>query len=163
MKATFRLLLLGILGAWLIPSQAHAQYYNPYAAYYQAQVQQQMWMAQAYSGYGMGGYGMGGYGMGGYGMGYAQPYMQPYMQPVPTTPGSPCTGMPANPYMPTGPGYGITPTPYGSMGYDGYSGMYNPYTAYSAGSVLMGSADVLRGYGSMLTKQEQARLIQIGR
>ncbi len=55
----------------------------------------------------------------------------------------------ANPYSPTG-----FPTPY-----DPYAA--NPYLPYyGAGSVLQGAADVLRAYGTVITSQEQARILR---
>ena len=46
------------------------------------------------------------------------------------------------------------PSPYGQY-------PYNPYMPYSpAGSALMGAADVLRAYGTVITSQEQARIMR---
>jgi hypothetical protein len=74
----------------------------------------------------------------------------------------------ANPYSPVTPGYGVG-NPYSPV--DPYLGNpyspYNPYTPYSpynnlysAGSYLMGSADVMRAYGTVITSQEQARILR---
>src|SRR5690349_9139423 len=97
MRAT--IFCLATIGAAFVASEAHGQYYNPYAAYYQMQMQQQMLMQQAYAGYGSGGYG------------YAQPYLPSIQTPV-TSMGSAYTGgaMPANPYLSgMGGSYGMSP------------------------------------------------------
>jgi hypothetical protein len=76
----------------------------------------------------------------------------------------------ANPYAPAGAGYGVGANPYAPVGGDPsnpYS-PYNPYNPYNPlanpavgpGVTLMGSADVMKAFGSVITAQEQARIMR---
>jgi hypothetical protein len=72
---------------------------------------------------------------------------------------NPYAAVTTNPYAPSeinpaaaGGGYGL-PNPYNPY----YPNPYLPY-GYGAGSVLMGAADVLRAYGSVINSQEQSRI-----
>lgn len=93
-----------------------------------------------------------------------------YPRPVNVYPGpAPGVNPVANPYTPvtgTDP-YANPYTPVTSgTGYDGAG--YNPYNPYfpyypyigPAGSFLMGQADVMRAYGTVITSQEQARIMR---
>ena len=74
---------------------------------------------------------------------------------LPTTPG---TGASAgsNPYAPTAPAYDpYMANPY----YSPYSSLYNN-PSIGPGFTLMGQADVMRAYGTVITKQEEGRLIR---
>jgi hypothetical protein len=69
-----------------------------------------------------------------------------------------------NPYTPvtTNP-YGAATNPYSPLASGSpYDQSYlNPYLPYAdAGSVLRGAADVMRAYGTVITSQEQARIIR---
>ena len=75
------------------------------------------------------------------------PAVNPYT-PVTTNPYAPGEG---NPYAPGG-GYGL-PNPYAPY----YPNPYAPYMG-GVGGALMGTADVLRAYGSVINSQEQARI-----
>ncbi len=174
MKRSTRVLLvvcaLG-LTAWLSPSTAHAQFrYNPYSGYAQAQAMQQNWYAQqlAYTqqaqvygtNYGIPIYAstVANYYTPNYTPNYPTYYPPAYTQPaVPYTAG----GF-ANPYSPTAPGYGVT-NPYSPIDpsltnpYNPYN-PYNPNSAYGAGSVLTGQADIMRAYGQSVNSLEQARI-----
>jgi hypothetical protein len=108
------------------------------------------------------------------------PYVAaPYGAPAFVPPFAPGVGAPAyNPYVGYG-GYGANPyTPYAGGG--GYSNPYsstgaydnsNPYSsslgygafanpAVGPGYALMGQADVMRAYGTVITSQEQARMMR---
>ena len=41
-----------------------------------------------------------------------------------------------------------------------YSPYYNPYSPYPYGGFLSGAADVLKAYGTVITSQEQARIMR---
>jgi hypothetical protein len=121
---------------------AHAQV-NPYAAFYQQQLAQQMWNTQAMQG-----------------SVYGRPTVPGYISTLPAVDG--IVGSPISPG--TTPGYGFPGTPNVT---DPYSSSYNPYNPYNSyynssgfGPVLQGSADVMRAYGSVVTAQEQARLLR---
>jgi hypothetical protein len=74
--------------------------------------------------------------------------VNPYT-PVATNPYGAASGV--NPYSP------VT-SPY-VPSYD--QGYYNPYLPYAdPGSVLRGAADIMRAYGTVITSQEQARIIR---
>lgn len=106
---------------------------------------------------------------------YAMPYMgtaayNPYM----AYGGNPYAGYGSNPYMPGVAGVSLDATamagsnPYAPRGAAGDPYMSNPYGAGSAygssavgpGLTLMGGADMLRAYGDVITKQEQARIMR---
>ncbi len=88
-------------------------------------------------------------------------------QGQPLFPATNPAGVGVNPYSP------VTANPYGtgvtnpyspvtSTGVSPYDTPYiNPYQPYvDAGSVLRGQADVMRAYGTVITSQEQARIIR---
>jgi hypothetical protein len=109
---------------------------------------------------------------------YAQPFAgtaayNPYM----AYGGNPYAGYGANPYSPGTPGVAFDPTaagsnpysplsgaadPYAASPYSAYSAYSNPYSNPAAGPgiTLMGAADVMRAYGTVITKQEQARIMR---
>jgi hypothetical protein len=110
---------------------------------------------------------------------YAMPYRgtaayNPYM----AYGGSPYAGYGTNPYMPGVPGVSLDPTagagsnPYAPLGAAADPYLSNPYAPGSAyanpysnpaagpGFTLMGGADMLRAYGTVITKQEQARIMR---
>lgn len=109
---------------------------------------------------------------------YAQPFTgTPAYNPYMAYGGNPYAGYGANPYMPGTPGVSLDPTAIGSNPYSPLSGAADPYAAspYSAyspysnpysnpaagpGITLMGAADVMRAYGTLITKQEQARILR---
>ncbi|MBM4071056.1 MAG: hypothetical protein FJ271_19220 [Planctomycetes bacterium] len=78
--------------------------------------------------------------------------MNPYM------PGAGAWGGAANPYLPGGGGWGGEP--YGGVGgLGGYGGW--PFEQIPpAGFFLMGAADVMKAYGSVITSAEQARIMR---
>jgi hypothetical protein len=95
----------------------------------------------------------GGY-SGGFNQGFYPPVATPYV----------------NPYAPAGAGYGIGANPYAPGGGDPYGGYgggygYNPYNPYnnpynSPGGTLLGAANVMQSYGSVINAQEQARILR---
>jgi hypothetical protein len=110
---------------------------------------------------------------------YAMPYMgtaayNPYM----AYGGNPYAGYGSNPYMPGVAGVSLDATavgganlyaplgaagdPYMSNPYATGAGYANPYSnpAVGPGFTLMGGADMLRAYGTVITKQEQARIMR---
>jgi hypothetical protein len=129
MKITFRGLALVGLAVLAFQPAVQAQYYNPYNAYYQAQ----LWNMQA-------------------------AYSRPLVPTNPVVPSGvdPYTGQ--TQYSQSSPGYNITP-----FNDPTYSSQYNPYNPLiygpNPGATLIGSADVMRAYGSVVTAQEQARLL----
>jgi hypothetical protein len=82
------------------------------------------------------------------GLGAVNPYT-----PVTANPYAAAATNPYSPYNPFNPGTGGSP-------YD--SGYGNPYWPYYAdpGSVLRGAADIMRAYGTVITSQEQARIMR---
>jgi hypothetical protein len=139
MRISSRLLLVGCLaglGALVSEGSARAQY-NPYAAYYQSQLQQQMWNAQA-----------------------AQANLARQVVPFQQAIADPYAGL-ANPYAANSPAYtpNIVDPGYGG-GYGGYNpyNPYNPYSSFGPGATLMGAADVMRAYGKVVNDQEEARI-----
>jgi hypothetical protein len=73
--------------------------------------------------------------------------VNPYT-PVATNPYVPGVTNPYNPYNPVG-------------GASSYESPYNPYYPYAdPGGVLRGQADVMRAYGTVITSQEQARMMR---
>jgi hypothetical protein len=93
------------------------------------------------------------------------PYVNPYSPYSPYTPYLGAAGGYANPYTPTGAGYGGTSlaNPYLPTGsaYD-TSAAYNPYTPYSDpySGFLRGTADVMRAQSSVMLDEERARLLR---
>jgi hypothetical protein len=162
--------LLGLvlsLGQGIASAQAFPFRTNPYIQYAQNQAamqqayMQQLLYAQQAQTYNMAYYGSP------YPNLYANNYYSPAYYPTYTPPAYyPPTGVPygGNPYTPSAAGYGVS-NPYAvadpiSGGYNPYN-PYNPYNSgYGAGSVLQGSADVIRAYGQQVNAIEQARLMR---
>jgi len=153
------LLLLGLLA---VQGAARAQFvtgFNPYGGgYANPYMGQQQYMYNLQMARGAYANSMG-YANSSYALPYAQPAYNPYLaygvNPYSTLPG----GAGANPYSPgtaaTDPYTNPYSNPYMFSPYGYGSGMYN-----SPGFTLMGSADVLRSYGSVITKQEEARILR---
>jgi hypothetical protein len=98
-----------------------------------------------------------------------------FAMPFPTPAYNPYLAYGANPYLGTNP---YTPLTAGSNPYTPMSSAYDPYTygggyggyspysslwsnpAIGPGFALMGQADVMRAYGTVITSQEQARLMR---
>jgi hypothetical protein len=77
--------------------------------------------------------------------------VNPYT-PVTTNPYASALTNPYSPYSPYNPVSPVSP-------YDqGYANPYYPYA--DAGSVLRGAADIMRAYGTVITSQEQARIMR---
>jgi len=94
----------------------------------------------------------------------AMPYYNPYNAYNPYMGG----GYGTNPYM-AGAGSASNPyssggasDPYASNPYASSVGYSNPYSnpAVGPGTTLMGGADVMRAYGTVITSQEQARIMR---
>jgi hypothetical protein len=89
---------------------------------------------------------------------YPNYYQQTYIPPPAIQYGG------SNPYMPTAPGYGGASNPYSPIGGGGYGNPYSPYNpygaGYGAGSVLYGSADVMRASGDLVNSWEKARILR---
>jgi len=135
--------------------------YNPYLA--QQQYMYNLNMARAASANSMG------YANPSYALPYAQPAYNPYLSygvnPYSTLPPAygAGAGAGANPYTPYGgaaSAYDPYTNPYSTAMTNPY--LYNPYSGLynSPGFTLMGSADVMRAYGSVITKQEEARIMR---
>jgi hypothetical protein len=132
------------LGVCLSQGSVQAQFYNPYAVTYQNQLNQQAWAVQQ--------------------MYAAQATQQAYLaqaamanQYTPFAGGNPYSpaGLGGNPYSPSL-GAGANP-------YSPYNPYVNPYATSPGighGVSLMGSADVMRSYGTVITKQEEARILR---
>jgi hypothetical protein len=139
MSNSSRLLLVGCLaglGALVSEGSAHAQF-NPYAAYYQSQLQQQMWNAQA-----------------------AQANLARQVLPLQQAIADPYTGL-ANPYAANSPYTPNVVDPGVGAGYNPYNPYnpyYNPWSSFGPGATLMGQADVMRAYGKVVNDQEEARI-----
>lgn len=173
MKRSTTFLAVALLAAaCLSQGSASAQFrYNPYAAYAQAQAyqqnryMQQLQAAQAGQIYGTN-YGIPIYAnsvanyytpnYGAFNAGYNPNYYAPPVLPY--------AGGYVNPYSPAAPGVGANPySPVDPTGANPYS-PYNPYNPYGygngAGSVLMGTADVMRAYGSVINAEQQAWILK---
>jgi len=111
--------------------------------------------------------------------GYASPFAgTPAYNPYMAYGGNPYAGFGANPYTPGTPGVSLDPTagggsnPYAPLSGAGDPYVANPYSplspygspysnpALGPGFTLMGAADVMRAYGTVITKQEQARIMR---
>jgi len=150
---------------------ARAQFvtgFNPYGGGYNPYLAQQQYMYNLQMARGASANSMG-YANPSYALPYAQPSYNPYLSygvnPYSTLPpaygGGGAAG--ANPYTPYGgaaSAYDPYTNPYATgmtnpYVYNPYSGLYN-----SPGFTLMGSADVMRAYGGVITKQEEARIMR---
>jgi len=170
MSTTLRRLAIGslaLIGLLAGHGVARAQFYNPYGGGYNPYLAQQQYlynlqMSRAASANSMV---------------YANPSLAlPYNQMA----YNPYLSYGANPYTTGSPGFaagsaGSNPySPYGGAAgaYDSYTNPYsNPYAGAAAynpysqiynspGFTLMGAADVIRGYGTGITKQEEARILR---
>jgi hypothetical protein len=134
MKRTIRIVLAGVLmalGVCLSQGSVQAQFGNPFAAYYQNQLNQQAWAGQqAFVGQ----------------AGLANVY-SPFAGGNPYSP----AGLGGNPYTPSL-GTGLL----NSLGYSPYA--LSPGVGY--GVSLMGQAEVMKSYGTVITSQEQARSLR---
>src|SRR5262249_17910472 len=90
---------------------------------------------------------------GGFGGGFAPPIATPFV----------------NPYQPSGAGYGIGSNPYDPSGSFGGGSGWNPYNPWNPwnnnpfggpGGTLIGAANVMQSYGSVINAQEQARILR---
>jgi len=143
MQTLHRLLIVGCLGGIGVLFSvgfAHAQAYNPYANYYQAQLRQQVLTAQVPSA-----------------NMYGRNAAQLYQAPIPAS-------QVVDPYLSQGNPYNQTPLgtslPYLSP-YDQGLGYGSPFFGAGfniAGGALMGQADVMRSYGKVINDQEEARI-----
>ena len=92
-----------------------------------------------------------------------------YAVPYPTPAYNPFSAYGTNPYLPATPGTAAA----GSNPYTPSAGAYDPYStnpyvspylynnpAAGPGLFLMGGADVMRAYGTVITKQEEARIMR---
>ena len=92
-----------------------------------------------------------------------------YAVPYPTPAYNPFSAYGTNPYLPATPGAAAA----GSNPYTPSAGAYDPYStnpyvspylynnpAAGPGLFLMGGADVMRAYGTVITKQEEARIMR---
>ncbi|MSU77096.1 MAG: hypothetical protein EXS16_03260 [Gemmataceae bacterium] len=140
------MLVAGVIAS--AATEVRAQYnYNPYVAYYyQAQLNQQAWMArQMWAAQATRGY----FNANPQAYLNSGTYGQAYLPPIgPTDP----YGSMGNPYSSTSPGYGI--------GGAGLLNPYNPYSHYYDTYGTMGQADLLRAYGSTVNSSEQARILR---
>src|SRR5262249_3014459 len=76
---------------------------------------------------------------------------------------NPYTPVTANPYFTAVNPYSPVPSPYSSPYDTGYNPYYpNPYygSNFGTGAILQGQADVMRAFGTVITSQEQARIMR---
>ncbi len=153
--------LIGILAATATDARAQ-YYYNPYAAYYQAQLNQQAWMARQM---------WAAQATQNYYAANAQAYLnsgltggRPYVPPTTTAASLSADpyGPIGNPYTATSPGYGIggpaaaalNPyNPYGVNPYNPYMGNFDQYGYF-------GQAQVIQAFGNTVNSFEQARILR---
>ena len=96
---------------------------------------------------------------------FFQSYTPTYYPPYNPTPGyNPYVPQGGNPYLPTSGGYGSNPylptDPSAGGQYNPYSPYNSQNNSYGGGSVLTGSADVIRAQGGYLTSLENARFLR---
>lgn len=180
---------LSLLALACLHAPAHAQF-NPYQRFYQNQLAQQNWQIQQMMNAQAGQVFGTNYGIPIYASTVANYYglnnpwaYRPYAPVVPpigvAAAMDPYGAGMANPYSPAGAGYGIA-NPYSPGGIGGVGGVggvgginplnpYNPYLfpglglggpGFGEGQMLMGSADVMRAYGSVINQQETARILR---